>query len=44
LRLRLGQHERCAVLPNDIGAVASFIDRHARAGKGARSRRAEVRA
>jgi hypothetical protein len=24
--------------------VASFIDRHARAGKGARSRRAEVRA
>jgi threonine synthase len=44
LRLRLGQHERCAVLPNDIGAVASFIDRHARAGKGARTRRAEVRA
>jgi hypothetical protein len=24
--------------------VASFIDRHARAGKGARTRRAEVRA
>jgi threonine synthase len=44
LRLRLGQHERCAVLPNDFGAVASFIDRHARAGKGARTRRAEVRA
>jgi threonine synthase len=44
LRLRLGQHERCAVLPNDIGAVASFIDRHARAGKGSRARRAEVRA
>jgi threonine synthase len=44
LRLRLGQHERCAVLPNDIGAVASFIDRHARAGKGARIRRAEIRA
>jgi threonine synthase len=44
LRLRLGQHERCAVLPNDIGAVASFIDSHVRASKGARTRRAEVRA
>jgi threonine synthase len=25
LRLRLGQHERCAVLPNDYAAVADFI-------------------
>jgi threonine synthase len=31
LRLRLGQHERCAVLPNDYAAVADFITRHARA-------------
>jgi threonine synthase len=47
LRLRLGQHERCALLPNDYAAVASFIETHARAGgKGARAsgRRAEVRA
>jgi threonine synthase len=45
LRLRLGQHERCAVLPNEFGAVASFIESHARSGgKGARTRRAEVRA
>jgi threonine synthase len=47
LRLRLGQHERCAFLPNELGAVASFIETHARArGKSAPSsgRRAEVRA
>jgi len=47
LRLRLGQHERCAFLPNELGAVTSFIETHARArGKGAlpRGRRAEVRA
>ncbi|HZJ11697.1 MAG TPA: threonine synthase, partial [Methyloceanibacter sp.] len=47
LRLRLGQHERCAFLPNELGAVASFIETHARArGKNAPSggRRAEVRA
>jgi threonine synthase len=47
LRLRLGQHERCANLPNDYAAVASFIESHARGGKqsarGA-TRRAEVRA
>jgi threonine synthase len=43
LRLRLGQHERCAFLPNELGAVASFIESHARAG-GSRARRAEVRA
>ena len=44
LRLRLGQHERCAVLPNEVGAVASFVDSHARADGSSRSRRAEVRA
>jgi threonine synthase len=47
LRLRLGQHERCANLPNDYAAVASFIQSHARAGReGTRShgRHAEVRA
>jgi threonine synthase len=45
LRLRLGQHERCAVLPNELGAVARFIESHARAGgKGKSTRRAEVRA
>jgi threonine synthase len=47
LRLRLGQHERCANLPNDYAAVASFIDSHARGGKQGRraaGRRAEVRA
>ena len=47
LRLRLGQHERCTMLPNDFAAVASFIETNARAGgknaaKG--KRRAEVRA
>jgi threonine synthase len=42
LRLRLGQHERCALLPNDYAAVASFIETNARArGK---TRKAEVRA
>jgi threonine synthase len=30
LRLRLGQHERCAVLANDYAAVADFITSHAR--------------
>jgi threonine synthase len=30
LRLRLGQHERCAVLPNTYGAVAAFIEANAR--------------
>jgi hypothetical protein len=47
LRLRLGQRERCANLPNDYAAVASFIEARARAGKqSARShgRPAEVRA
>jgi threonine synthase len=41
LRLKLGQHERCATLPNDYGAVAAFIDANARAGasSGARGRR-----
>jgi threonine synthase len=32
LRLRLGQNERCTTLPCDYGAVASFIEAHARAG------------
>src|SRR4029453_6708188 len=32
LRLKLGQHERCASLPNDHGAIAAFIDANARAG------------
>ena len=47
LRLRLGQHERCTVLPNDDQAVASFIEGHARAGgetPKSGKRRAEVRA
>ena len=47
LRLRLGQHERCTNLANDYGAVASFIESHARMGKkgaSASGRRAEVRA
>jgi threonine synthase len=48
LRLRLGQQERCAMLPNDHEAVASFIESHARAAKSggapARKRRAEMRA
>ena len=47
LRLRLGQHERCALLPNDFAGLAGFIESNARAGgksaaKG--KRRAEVRA
>src|SRR6185295_16445853 len=47
LRLRLGQQERCAVLPNEYAPVASFIESTARAGGEAPSsgkRRAEVRA
>lgn len=31
LRLRLGQHERCTVLPNDLSAVSEFIVSHGRA-------------
>jgi hypothetical protein len=43
LRLRLGQHERCAILSKDYGAVVDFIMSHARAGtKKAPSRRAGV--
>jgi hypothetical protein len=39
--LKLGQHERCATLPNDYGAVAAFIDANARADarSGAQGRR-----
>jgi threonine synthase len=47
LRLRLGQHERCALLPNEYGAVASFIEAKAqkRGKDGAKSRRrSQVRA
>lgn len=46
LRLRLGQHERCANLPNDYAAVADFVATHARTGgKNAQTKsRAEVRA
>jgi threonine synthase len=47
LRLRLGQHERCALLPNDYAAVASFIEANARPGgkpAASRRRRAEMRA
>jgi len=43
LRLRLGQHERCTVLPNDSAAVAEFIVSHGRAEPAPKSR-AEVRA
>ncbi len=45
LRLRLGQNERCAYLPNDFAAVADFIATQARgrAKSGVpRGRRAEV--
>jgi threonine synthase len=43
LRLRLGQHERCTVLPNDVAAVAEFITSHARASaKGSRTRGSRV--
>jgi threonine synthase len=42
LRLRLGQHERCAVLPNDYRAVAAFIEANARA-EGRNSARARRR-
>lgn len=47
LRLRLGQHERCTVLPNDYAAVAAFIASHSRARETngrAHGRAAEVRA
>jgi threonine synthase len=40
LRLKLGQHERCKVLPNDFAAVAEYIVSHARAVRA----RAEVQA
>jgi threonine synthase len=30
LRLKLGQHERCTVLPNDYKAVSAFVAGHAR--------------
>ncbi|HXG77951.1 MAG TPA: threonine synthase [Methyloceanibacter sp.] len=44
LRLRLGQHERCATLPNDYAVVANLIESNARAGGAASStgRRAGV--
>jgi threonine synthase len=32
LKVKLGQAERFSVLPNDYGAVADFVSRHARAG------------
>ncbi len=38
LRLRLGQHERCANLPNDYAAVADFVATRARAGKTAHAK------
>ncbi len=47
LKLKLGQHERCAVLPNEYGAVQSFIETNARSPRenvGPRRRRNEVRA
>jgi threonine synthase len=46
LQLRLGQHERCTVLPNDYASVAEFVVAHSRAPKsGRRARgRAEMRA
>ncbi len=37
LRLRLGQHERCATLPNDYAAVGDFIRSRARTGTAQRS-------
>ena len=40
--LRLGQHERCTMLPNDYAAVASFIETNARAGRQARSQAASA--
>jgi threonine synthase len=43
LRLRLGQNERCTFLPNDVAAVAAFIETNARLrDKGVRGRRAGV--
>jgi len=47
LKLRLGLHERCAVLPNDYGTVQNFIETNARSpreGAAPRRRRNEVRA
>jgi hypothetical protein len=47
LRLRLGQHERCALVPNDYAAVANFVETNARARKAAKTSaggKAEVRA
>jgi threonine synthase len=47
LRLRLGQHERCTVLPNDYATVAEFIAAEARRqapGRHARAASAKVRA
>jgi threonine synthase len=45
LRLRLGQNERCTFLPNDVAAVAAFIETNARVrDKGVRGRRAGVSA
>jgi threonine synthase len=42
LRLRLGQKERCAVLPKDVAAVTDFILSHAAGGETASNPRAEV--
>ena len=44
LSLRLGQHERCAELPNDYGAIADFIASNARRSGVAAIPRTEVRA
>jgi threonine synthase len=47
LRLRLGQTERCATLPNDFAAVTDFIESNVRArgrGMNPRARKVEVRA
>ncbi len=40
LRLRLGQHERCTVLPNDYAAVADFITQPCPRRRQARTSRA----
>jgi threonine synthase len=44
LRLRLGQHERCTVLPNDYAKVAAFVAAHSRTREGAKETRTKVRA
>ncbi|MGH6864777.1 MAG: threonine synthase [Methyloceanibacter sp.] len=47
LHLRLGQHERCTVLPSDVAAVAEFMTGHSRAAGSSglsRKTRAEMRA